>query len=151
MQVALFDQAQLPANGGGSQLLTYIPSVEHIANKDVVTGASYLSRHGLRDDADDVVHVRERTVNYSTVKWLTPETASVRLSNPTVLLIDANDNVVGRFNAWRDRNRELGHALGNKYYEPSENLARLDDLLALASRGSERQDYASATDRKNVV
>ena len=145
VQVALFDQAQLPANGGGSQLLTYIPSVEHIANKDVVTGASYLSRHGLRDDADDVVNVRERTASYSTVKWLTPETTSVRLGNPTVLLIDANDNVVGRFNAWRDRNRELGHALGNKYYEPSENLARLDDLLALASRGSERQDYASTT------
>ena len=145
VQVALFDQAQLPANGGGSQLLTYIPSVEHIANKDVVTGASYLSRHGLRDDADDVVHVRERTVNYSTVKWLTPETASVRLSNPTVLLIDANDNVVGRFNAWRDRNKVFDHALGNKYYEPSENLARLDDLLMLAKRGSERQDYASTT------
>ena len=145
VQVALFDQAQLPANGGGSQLLTYIPSVEHIANKDVVTGASYLSRHGLRDDADDVVHVRERTVNYSTVKWLTPETTSVRLGNPTVLLIDSKDNVVGRFNAWRDRNIVFGHALGNKYYEPSENIARLNDLLALASRGSERQDYASTT------
>ena len=145
VQVALFDQAQLPANGSGSQQLSYVPSVEHIANRDVVTGASYLSRHGLRDDADDVARVRERTVNYSTAKWLAPETTSVRLGNPTVLLIDANDNVVGRFNAWRDRNLVHGHALGNRYYEPAENLARLDALLALAARGGEQQDYASTT------
>ena len=145
VQVALFDQAQLPANGSGSQLLSYVPGVEHIFNRDVVTGASYLSRHGLRDDDGDILRVKAETVARSTKKWIAPETTSVRLGNPTVLLIDSEDNVVGRFNAWRDRNVVHGHALGNKYYEPAENIARLDALLKLASRGNERQDYASLT------
>lgn len=52
---------------------------------------------------------------------------------------------MGRFRAWRDRNRTFGHELGDKYYDPEENLARLDDLLKLAARGDERQDYASTT------
>ena len=146
VQVALFDQAQLPANGGGSQLLTYIGSVEHIFNTDVVTGASYLSRHGLADTDPDVVAVRERTVYYSTSKWLAPEATAVRLGNPTILLIDRNDNVVGRFSSWRDRNNDYGNeTFGNKYYEPAENIGRLNDLLKLADRESEAQDYASTT------
>ncbi len=146
VQVALFDQAQLPANGGGSQLLTYIRSVEHIRNTDVVTGASYLSRHGLADTDEDVVTVRERTARYSTSKWLAPESTAVRLGNPTVLLIDRNDNVVGRFSSWRDRNNVYtNETFGNKYYEPTENIGRLNDLLLLADRGSEAQDYASTT------
>ncbi len=146
VQVALFDQAQLPANGGGSQLLSYIRSVEHIRNADVVTGASYLSRHGLVDTDEAVVAVRERTARYSTSKWLAPESTAVRLGNPTVLLIDRNDNVVGRFSSWRDRNNVYGNAtFGNKYYEATENIGRLNDLLQLADRGSEAQDYASTT------
>ncbi|MBR3223188.1 MAG: hypothetical protein IKF72_13285 [Kiritimatiellae bacterium] len=145
VQVALFDQAQTAANGGGSQQLSYVKGVEHIANSDVVTGASYLSRHGLRDDDPRLLGIRERTVEYSTSRWLAPETTAARLSNPTVLLIDSNDNVVGRFSAWRDRSREFSHALGDKYYDPGENIARLDALLALAGRGDESQDYASTT------
>lgn len=146
VQVALFDQAQLPANGSGSQLLSYVRSVEHIFNTDVVTGASYLSRHGLADTDPAVVAVRERTVLYSTSKWLAPEATAVRLGNPTVLLIDRNDNVVGRFSSWRDRDNIYGDAtFGNKYYEPTENIGRLNDLLKLADRGSEAQDYASTT------
>ncbi len=146
VQVALFDQAQLPANGGGSQLLSYVKSVEHIFNTDVVTGASYLSRHGLADTDEDVVAVRERTALYSTSKWLAPEATAVRLSNPTVLLIDRNDNVVGRFSAWRDRGLAYSNeTFGAKYYEPTENIGRLNDLLKLADRRSEAQDYASTT------
>lgn len=145
VQVALFDQAQTAANGGGSQLLTYLPGVEHILYTNTVTGASYLSRHGLRDTDAEVVKVRNRTLAYSTSKWLAPETTAVRLGNPTILLIDAKDNVVGRFNAWRDRNKVLAMPYGNKHYDPAENIARLDDLLTLADRGSEAQDYASTT------
>ena len=152
VQVALFDQAQLPANGGGSQLLSYVKSVEHIFNTDIVTGASYLSRHGLADTAPDVVAVRERTALYSTSKWLAPEATAVRLSNPTVLLIDRNDNVVGRFSSWRDRNNIYGNeTFGNKYYEPTENIGRLNDLLKLADRKSEAQDYASTTTNEMAI
>ena len=61
VQVALFDQSQTAANGGGSQLLTYAPGTEHIANTDAVTGASYLSRHSLRDDDPDAVRIRATT------------------------------------------------------------------------------------------
>ena len=61
VQVALFDQSQTAANGGGSQLLTYAPGTEHIANTDTVTGASYLSRHSLRDDDPDAVRIRATT------------------------------------------------------------------------------------------
>lgn len=146
VQVALFDQAQTDANGAGSQQLSYVKGVDHIKNTDVVTGASYLSRHGLADSDPDVVAVRARTREYSTKKWLAPEATGVRLGNPTVLLIDANNNVVGRFNSWRDRNNIYGDAtFGNKYYEPTENIGRLNDLLLLANRGSEAQDYASTT------
>ena len=145
VQVALFDQSQTAANGGGSQLLTYAPGTEHIANTDTVTGASYLSRHSLRDDNPDAVRIRAATARYSQTEWLAPESTAARLSNPTVLLIGPDDKVVGRFRAWRDRNRTFGHELGDKYYDPEENLARLDDLLKLAVRGDERQDYASTT------
>ena len=145
VQVALFDQSQTAANGGGSQLLTYAPGTEHIANTDTVTGASYLSRHSLRDDDPDAVRIRAAPARYSQTDWLAPESTSARLSNPTVLLIGPDDKVVGRFRAWRDRNRTFGHELGDKYYDPEENLARLDDLLKLAARGDERQDYASTT------
>lgn len=145
VQVALFDQSQTAANGGGSQLLTYVAGIEHIANTDTVTGASYLSRHSLRDDDPDAVRIRTATARYSQTEWLAPESTSARLSNPTVLLIGPDDKVVGRFRAWRDRNKTFGHELGDKYYDPEENLARLDDLLKLAARGDERQDYASTT------
>ena len=145
VQVALFDQPQLPANGGGSQLLTYLAGVEHIAGVDPVSGASYLSRHSIREDDASAVRIRAAVTRYSQSKWLTPETTSVRLSNPTVLLIGPNDNVLGRFKAWRDRNQEFGHELGNKFYDPAENIARLDDLLKLAGRPDESQDYASTT------
>lgn len=143
VQVALFDQSQTAANGGGSQLLSYSPGTEHMANTDTVSGASYLSRHSLRDDDPDVLRVRAATARYSQAEWLAPESTAARLSNPTVLLIGPDDRVVGRFRAWRDRNRIFGHELGDKYYDPEENLARLDDLLRLAARGDELQDYAT--------
>jgi len=145
VQVALFDQAQTDANGGGSQTLTYLPGTEHIAGKDVVTGASYLSRHSLRDDNPDAVRIRETTARYSRTVWLKPESTSARLSNPTMLLIGPDDKVIGRFNAWRDRKNSLGHELGNKFYDPEENIARLDALLKLGGRGDELQDYATTT------
>lgn len=145
VQVALFDQAQTAANGGGSQLLSYVPGVEHILYTNTVTGASYLSRHGLSATDAAVVEVRNRTSAYSSGKWLAPEATGTRLGNPTILLINASDNVVGRFRAWRDRNQIMGMPLGNKHYDPAENLARLDELLLLANRGSEAQDYASTT------
>lgn len=145
VQVALFDQSQLEANGGGSQLLTYLPGVEHISGVDTVSGASYLSRHSLREDDADAVRIRDRTFLYSRSLWLKPETTSVRLGNPTLLLISRSNKVVGRFSAWRDIDGAYGHELGNKFYEPEENIARLNALLSLGGRVDERQDYASTT------
>ena len=146
VQVALFDQPQLN-DANSVELLSYVPGSVSISGFPRVTasGASYLSRHGLHDDNPAVAGVKARTRNYSRNLWLAPESTAARLSNPTVLLIGPDDKVVGRFRAWRDRNRTFGHELGDKYYDPEENLARLDDLFKLAVRGDERQDYASTT------
>ena len=151
VQLAYFDQALSPTDTypGAGHLLTYEAGEEHInaaGSRHLVSGAPYLSRHGLYEFDDDVQAVHDRAVENSFSNWKAPESTAVRLSTPTFLLIGPAGNVIGRFAAWRDANNTLGR--GEKYYETTENLARLDDLLRLATRSDENSDYESTTKLK---
>lgn len=150
VQIALFDQGLSPSDAypGAGHLLTYEAGLEHYSpagSQIMVSGAGYMSRHEIKESDLQAQSVHARSVDYSFSKWLAPESKAVRLSNPTILLIDGNDRVVGRYSSWRDSNNTLG--FGNKYYDPNENITRLDDLLLLAERGSESSDYCSTTTR----
>ena len=145
VQLALFDQALSATDSyaGKGHLLTYSAGLDHFVGvtHQMTSGAAYLTRHGLAEDDETVQSVVARTQR-QTVGWRAPESTSARLSNPTILLIDSNGQVRGRLNAWRDRNKALGG--DERYYDPDENIARLDALLELAERG-ECDDYASTT------
>lgn len=161
VQLALFDQALSPTDPypGAGQLLDYAPGEEHVnaaGSRDLVSGAAYLSRHGLAADDPAVVAVRERSVTNSWTTWKAPESTAVRLSTPTFLLIGSKGQVVGRLSAWRDRDKTFEQPLPSaknpaahfeKYYDPEENVGRLRDLLLLADREDESSDYRTTTRR----
>lgn len=126
-----FDQARQGKNG--PRLLNCEPDPNLSSNQ--VSGASYLSRKGIAPEA--AAAVIDRTTQYSTQKWLAPESRATRLGNPTFLLI-RDDRVVGRFASWRDEDR---------VYDPDENIFRLNDLLKLDARASEADDYRTTTTR----
>ena len=136
--LALFDQslASSPATAAGSgqaRLLTYTAGDSSTLGGKA-SGASYLSRKGISQSAAQAV-IDETTRR--TVQWLAPGSTAARTSQPTLLLVK-NDKVVGRFAASRDSER---------VYDPAENIARLDDLLLLAERNGEEDDYPSTTTR----
>lgn len=151
VQLALFDQAlsQSDAYAGGGHLLTYSAGLDHFSGVEhqLTSGAAYLTRHGLTEDDDEVRSVVARTGRL-TVDWREPGSTAVRLSNPTILLLNADGEILGRLNAWRDRNKVLGDDV--RYYDPKENIARLDELLKLVDRG-ENDDYASTTTLKHQI
>ena len=119
------------------RLLTNEPD-PRLPETNTVSGAGYLSRK-MADPADAEA-VISRTTEYTT-RWLAPESTAARLGNPTILLIK-NDTVVGRFASWRDASR---------FYDPEENIGRLNDLLKLADRDGEENDYGSTATNKHVV
>ena len=144
----LFDQAlsARDAYPGAGHLLSYAAGQEHISAagaRQMVSGASYLSRHGLHADDPRVLSVHERSVRMSSSEWKAPESTAARISTPTLLLIGTEDRVVGRLASWRDSSEVYGR--GRLYYEPLENIARLDDLLKLADRADETSDFVSTT------
>ena len=151
VQLALFDQAlsQSDAYAGGGHLLTYSAGLDHFSGVEhqLTSGAAYLTRHGLTEDDDEVRSVVARTERL-TVDWREPGSTAVRLSNPTILLLNADGEILGRLNAWRDRNKVLGDDV--RYYDPEENIARLDELLKLVDRG-ENDDYPSTTTLKHQI
>lgn len=139
VHLALYDQAKSEANGGGAQLLTFN------AGTGQTSGAGYLSRHGLSGGEAAVKAALAETKELSEGAWLAPESTASRLSTPTMLLVGRNNQVLGRFAAWRDREGVFGDDV--RYYDPAENIARLEDLLRLAGREDESSDYASTTKR----
>lgn len=151
VQLALFDQAlsASDAYAGKGHLLTYSAGLDHFAGVEhkMTGGAAYLTRHGLAEDDEEVQAVVERTRRL-TVDWLPPGSTSARLSNPTILLVDSEGAVLGRLNTWRDRNKVLGDDV--RYYDPDENIARLDKLLELAEAG-EQDDYPATTRLEHCV
>lgn len=154
VQLVLFDQAfsESDTYADAGHLLSYAAGLEHIHTgneRKMVSGAAYLSRHGLHADDPLVLAAHERSVRNSVSEWKAPETSATRLSTPTLLLIDGKGRVVGRCSTWRDRNGEIGSDV--RYYDPEENIARLDDLLKLANRADESSDYVSTTRRELSV
>lgn len=136
--LALFDQslASSPATAAGNglaRLLSYAPGNSYSLG-ETASGAAYLSRKGIAQSAAQAV-IDETTAR--TAQWLAPGSTAARLGNPTILLVK-NDKVVGRLATSRDAQR---------YYDPAENIARLDDLLLLAERSGEEDDYPSTTTR----
>lgn len=135
----LFDQgrARLDASGpaGGRdcpRLLSYTPDPNK-SGANAVSGASYMSRHGV--DPALAQYVKDRTAHYSTDLWLAPEATAVRMSQPNLLLVSAAEKVVGRFAGFRT----------GFVYDKDENIGRLNDLLLLADREDESSDYMSTT------
>ncbi|MBP5285409.1 MAG: hypothetical protein ILO34_04795 [Kiritimatiellae bacterium] len=138
VSLVLFDQSRAsdPATAAGSgqaRLLSYAAGNSSTLG-GLASGAGYLSRKSI---AQDEVKKVVDEVTRRTVEWLAPESTAARLGNPTLLLVE-NDKVSGRFSAWRDADR---------YYDPVENISRLDDLLKLAGSGGESANYASVTTR----
>ena len=131
--LVLFDQGQAsdpstPAGTARGRLLTFTPSTKG------VSGASYLSRHGIDSLSDDVADVIDR-VTELTDAWLPPESTAARLSNPCVLLLNKDGTGVdARF----VRQRE-GYTM-----DLSENLSRFKDLLTLAG-DDENECYLTTT------
>lgn len=140
--LVLFDQgrASAPATAEGTmspRLLTYEPD-PRLAASNTVSGAGYISRKMV--EAADAEAVIARTAEL-TSRWLAPEATAARLSNPSLLLIK-NDSVVGRCTTWRTSDR---------VYDVAENIGRLNDLLKLAARDSEQDDYRTTTTRTHSV
>ena len=131
--LVIFDQGEAsgpstPEGTARGRLLTFTPST------DGVSGASYLSRHGIDSLSDDVADVIDR-VTELTDAWLPPESTAARLSNPCVLLLDdAGTGVDARF----VRQAE-GHTM-----DLNENLSRFKDLLTLAG-DDETECYRTTT------
>lgn len=152
VQLVLFDQplSATDAYAGNAQLLSYAAGLDHYSGEEsrMRSGAGYLVRHGLAADDAAVLAVRERTASL-TVDWRAPGSTAARLSNPTILLLDHRGTVLGRLSTWRDRNRVFGDDV--RYYDPDENVARLNDLLKLAPRGGELDDYAATTTLEHKV
>ncbi len=141
----LFDQgkASSPGTAAGTnqaRLLSYEEGATSIAGRPVASGAGYLSRKGI---PADVAASGIALVTQYTQKWLAPGSTAPRIGNPTFLLIGDNDNVVARANMWRDRANKYGK--GVRYYEPQENIARLNALLALQGTEGERDSYPETT------
>ena len=140
-----FDQgvASSPATAAGTRsprLLTYdaYGPDEGRGILQSTSGAGYLSRHEVMREAAEME--LSRITHYTSV-WRAPEATAARLSQPTFLLIK-DDQVVARFTAWRDSDRN---------YDIKENLGRLDDFLKLAEGPGEASAYRTTTPLTTMV
>ena len=131
--LVLFDQGQAssPSTAAGTErgrLLTFTPSTKG------VSGASYLSRHGIDSLSADVAAAIAR-VTELTAAWRPPESTAARLSNPAVLLLNADGTGVDA----RFVRQNEGYSLNL-----NENLARFKDLVTLAG-DDETECYLTTT------
>lgn len=128
------DEAGFPNGMDKPRLLSYLPY-------GATSGADYMSRH--RISLADAFAVKTMVGEFSSSRWLAPETTATRLSQPTLLLVDPEtETVSARFSSYRD-------ATPARVFHIDENLARLDDLL-LASPGEDLDGYATTTRRRIV-
>ena len=138
VSLVLFDQsrASTPATAAGSgqaRLLDYTSGASSTRSGGIASGAGYLSRKSIgQAEARKVID----SVTKLTADWLAPGSTAARLGNPTVLLVK-DDKVEARFTPWRD---------ADKFYDPDENIGRLNDLLLLSGR-DESSNYIQTTDR----
>lgn len=143
--MVLFDQgrASTPATAAGTnlaRLLSYETGTTTIEGRPIASGAGYMTRKGISvEDAAAGIAL----VTHFTQEWLAPGSTAARIGNPNFMLIGEDDDVVARFSAWRDRGDILGKGVLN--YDPSENIARLNDLLLLAEGAGEGDGYVPTT------
>ncbi len=124
----LFDQPRL--GQAGPRLLAFDEGRGH---DGTASGAAYITRKGVT--AADAKKVIDRTTELSTKTWLAPDTTATRLSNPTLLLINADGELKARFRAYRTSDRK---------YPTAENINRLNDLLLL-QQANEKDNFRSTT------
>ncbi len=139
--LVLFDQGRARASADDPscgrdcpRLLSWTPDPNK-SGTNATSGAAYMSRHNV--DPAAAAAVKSFTADCSTNRWLAPETTAVRMSQPNILLVNASGKVAGRFSALRT----------GMVYGADENLRRLDDLLKLAEREDESDDYRTLTKR----
>ncbi len=98
------------------------------------SGSSYLSRKGLTtaQGAEQFNRVYALSHTRWPGGWLVEPTAS-RIANPVLIILRPDGTPAGRFSAQRVK---TGGSTSNEPYDIDENIARLDELLALADDGS---------------
>lgn len=130
-KVALVSLDQPRAGTRQASLLTYEASASG------ASGAFYRSSKMIDEAAAQAAI--DRIEQFSFRDYLLPSTGATRIGNPTVLVFNKAGEIVGRLNAQRD---------AEKNYAVAENLARLDELLAMADAGAageSRKDSSTTT------
>lgn len=144
----VFDQGRgsNPATAAGTlapRLTTYLCDPRK-TGENSVSGAAYLSRHGLYGGDSAVKAVIDRTTE-KTGKWLAPEhsATTARIGNPKMLFV-RNDRVTARVREHEDAKR---------MFDPAENLGRLRDALLLDTTDSpgEAPAYRTTTTLSHSV
>jgi hypothetical protein len=142
--LVLFDQGRStnPASAEGQlapRLVTPYCDPYKTGN-NAVSGAAYCSRNSITvEQAEAYIDL----VTKHTQGWLAPDADTnvvKRLGNPTLLLVNPNDDtVIARFDAYTaEKEGEQGVV-----YDLDENIERLDKFLSLA--GDEKNNYPSTT------
>lgn len=104
------------------------------------SGSYYLSRKGLTI-AEGMAQFTAMT-NRSYRLWKVEPTA-VRVSNPTFILFRPDGTIAGRMN--ESRVKEPGVRQNSEKYDFAENMARLDELLALVGDDEEERNNKPGT------
>lgn len=122
--LVLFDQGQAssPATAAGTDRGRLLSNTPSTAGR---SGAAYLSRKGIDPLSEEVAAAIARTTEL-TARWLPPESAAARLSNPMLLLLDRDG---GGVRARFTRQRGEGGAM-----DLEENMARLEDFVSLGGQ-----------------
>ena len=126
--VALVSIDQPRAGTQQASLLTYVEDSKG------VSGAFYRSSKMIDDASAQAVIARNEQFSFR--DYLLPSTGASRISNPTALLFNKAGEIVGRLNPRRD---------ANKNYATDENLARLNELLAMADAGKTGESHKDSS------
>ena len=122
-------------DGAPPTLLRYESGRNNVIGR-MVSGASYLSRKGISPIAAEAKLQDNHTLGYRGGAFAAPE--AWRTSYPTLILVRKDGMIAGRFNYYAPTTTSFDH---------DENMARLDDLLRLASGSGEMDNYVSTTTR----
>lgn len=99
------------------------------------SGAAYLSRKMITDAKAQEIFNRNKTLSGST--WLPKSSTATRLSNPTILLINSDKTVAGRYYNPRQ---------SNGGYPIQESIDRLNELLKLEGGDDLNTDPATTSE-----
>ena len=104
------------------------------------SGAAYLAGHGISTTDAEAVLLRNAALQAA---WLTP--GSARIGYPTLILLRKDGSIVGRFSGV-SADKDLTAKPPTYSYDVAVNMARLQELLSMASeQGEERNNFAAWT------